>query len=180
MSTEFARIALETLKLAPRYLVAVAAVCGFLLICDSRIVGALGLREFTDNNRHWLGLAFLTTTALFVVNQSEEIARWVRNKIGSANLKKKRLNRLHSLTEEEKQILRYYLAKQTRTNSLRIQDGIVQGLVAAGIIYQSANLGDLRSGFSYNISDFVWEYLNRNPTLVEGVTNTYRTDGPEW
>jgi hypothetical protein len=180
MSTELAKIAVEALKLAPRHLVAVAAACGVLLICGPRMLDALGLREFTDNHRHWLGLAFLAATALFVVNQSEEIVRWVREKIRSAQLKKKLLNRLRTLTEEEKQILRYYLAKQTRTNSLRFQDGIVQGLAAAGIIYQSASLGNLHSGFSYNISDYAWECLTEDPTLVEGVTNTYRSDAPEW
>jgi len=38
---------------------------------------------------------------------------------------------MHSLTEEEKKILRFYFTKQTRSNVLRIDDGDVQGLVAA-------------------------------------------------
>jgi len=178
--TEIATTVLEAMKLAPRYLAAVAVVCGVLVFASPTALDALGLREFTENHRHWIGLAFLASTAVALVDGAKEVARWVRNRVAVTKLKKARLARLHSLTEEEKQILRYYFAKQTRTNSLRIQDGIVQGLVAAGIIHQSASLGTFHSGFSYNISEFAWEYLNKNPAILEGVTMTYRTDKQEW
>lgn len=178
--TEIAATVLEALKLAPRYLAPVAVVCGVLVLANQTALDALGLREFTENNRHWIGLAFLASTAVALVDGTKEVAGWVRNRVATAKLKQKRIDRLNSLTEEEKQILRYYLAKQTRTNSLRIQDGIVQGLVAAGIIHQSASLGDLHSGFSYNISEFAWEFLNKNQTILEGVTTTCRTDKEEW
>ena len=178
--TDSAATALEALKLLPRYLAPVAVVCGVLVFASPEALNTLGLREFTENNRHWIGLAFLASSATALVDGTKEVAVWVRNRMTVAKLKQKRLERLHSLTEEEKQILRYYLAKQTRTNTLRFQDGIVQGLVAAGIIHQSASLGDLHSWFSYNISEFAWEYLNKHPTTLEGLTRTYRTDKEEW
>lgn len=178
--TEIATTVLEVLKLAPRYLAAVAVVCGVLVFANQTALDGLGLREFTENNRHWIGLAFLASAAVALLDGAKEVAGWVRTQVATAKLRQKRLDRLHSLTEEEKQILRYYFAKQTRTNSLRIQDGIVQGLVAAGIIHQSASLGDLHSGFSYNISEFAWDYLNTNPKILEGVTTTYRTDKEKW
>ena len=84
--------------------------------------------------------------------------------------------RLNRLTEDEKQILRFYLAENTRANMLRIEDGVVQGLKADGIIFQSASLGNVLEGFAHNISDFAWDYLHINPHLLDGTTNTYRTD----
>lgn len=84
--------------------------------------------------------------------------------------------RLDSLTEDEKQILRFYIAEQTKSNVLRIDDGIVQGLVSTGIIYRAASVGNMLEGFSYNLSDFAWNYLSVYPHLLEGTTNTYRTD----
>jgi len=178
--SEIATTALELLKLAPRYLAALAVACGVLLFAGDEALDLLGLREFTENNRHWIGLAFLASAAIALVDGAKEVVGWVTNRFTSAKLAKIRLKRLNSLTEEEKQILRYYIAKQTRTNSLRIQDGVVQGLVTAGIIYQSGSLGDLHSGFSHNISEFAWKYLNEHPTLLEGTTHTYRIDRHEW
>ena len=84
--------------------------------------------------------------------------------------------RLHSLTEDEKQILRFYIAENTRANTLRIEDGVVQGLISDRIIYQSASLGSILDGFAHNINDFAWDYLHVNPHLLEGTTNTCRTD----
>jgi hypothetical protein len=100
------------------------------------------------------------------------ITKW-KNKRAVFNHITARLNRL---TEDEKQILRYYFAKQTRANNLRVDDGTVQGLVADGIIYRSASLGTMYGGFAHNISDIAWDYLIMNPNLLEGETNFYRTD----
>jgi len=84
---------------------------------------------------------------------------------------------LHRLTENEKQILRYYFAKQTRSNVLRIDDGVVNSLAADGVIFQSANvIGGPGLAFAHNIHEDVWNYILLNPQLLDGTTNTYRSD----
>jgi len=75
--------------------------------------------------------------------------------------------------------LRYYFAKNTRANMLKINDGVVQGLVADHIIYRSASMGDILEGFAHNITDFVWDYIHTNPKVLQGTTNFYRTDKRE-
>lgn len=87
--------------------------------------------------------------------------------------------KLEGLTEGEKQILRYYFAEGTRANTLRIDDGVVQELVACRILYRSSSVGDMLEGFAHNISDFAWDYIHSNPQVLEGTTNTYRTDKRE-
>jgi len=177
--SDIAKFVLDFLKLAPRYLVAVAIICGVLLFCGDALLDLVGVRKFAQDNRQWIGLVFIATTTLFCVDRAIEIKRVVGKRKAIAKRSEKRLKRLHSLTEDEKQILRYYFAKQTRSNSLRIDDGVVQGLVAAGIIYRSASVGDLLEGFAYNISDFAWDYLHEHLDLLKGTTNTYRTDADE-
>jgi hypothetical protein len=68
------------------------------------------------------------------------------------------------------------VAQQTKTNVLRYDDGVVQGLVAKGIIHQASSMGNVLEGFAYNIDDSVWAYLNENREVLAGTTNTYRTD----
>ena len=85
-------------------------------------------------------------------------------------------------TEEEKQILRFYYAKETKTNYLHVADGVVQGLVAKGIIQLASSMGSVVDGFAHNINEIVWQELNEHPDLLVGTTNTYRTDkmGMPW
>lgn len=167
---------LEVLKLTPRYLISLGIIAAFLLFGPDSWLKQIGIYDFTQNNRQWVGLVFIISFILFSVDRSIAITAWIRNKMSAAKFAKRRLQRLQCLTEDEKQILRFYIAKQTKTNSLRFDDGIVRGLEATGIIYRAASVGTMYQGLAYNISDFAWNYLNENPDLLIGSTNTYRTD----
>jgi hypothetical protein len=167
---------IQALKLTPRYLVAVSIFCGALLFISEQTSKALGVYQFTQDNRQWLGIALIASISLVAIDWSIKISTVVRNMVRRIKFKKRMIQCLHTLTEEEKQILRYYLSKQSKTNTLRTDDGIVNTLVAKGIIYRSANHGNLLEGFSHNVNELAWDYLNEYPGLLNGTTNTYRTD----
>lgn len=179
MGPDILKTIIEFLKLAPRYLIALGLMAACLLFLPDDFLKKIGVSQFAQDNRSWLGLIFIGTTALFIVSVTgdmfKSIRRWWRKRRAFTEI----TNRLHRLTEDEKQILRYYIAKQTRANTLRINDGVVQGLVADGILYRSTSMGSLVEGFGYKISDIAWNYLNVFPNLLEGSTNTYRTDKRE-
>ncbi len=176
MFAEFAKSFFEFLKLAPRYFIAFGIIAAFLLFGSEKILKQLSVFEFTQNYRPIIGLVLIVTVPLFLVSIFADTFSFIRDWWRKRKFYLKMTERLNSLTEDEKQILRYYFAKQTRGNKLRIEDGGVQGLVAAGIIYRSADLGSVLEGFAHNISDFAWDYLHIHPHLLEGNTNTYRTD----
>lgn len=176
MIAEISKSLLEALKLAPRYLVALGAAAAFLLFSSVDLLKKLGVLKFTEDYRMWLGLTLILSSSLFIVSFAIDIFGWFQRKRRAARFRKHATKRLNSLTEEEKQILRFYVAKQSKSNVLRIDDGVVKGLVSAGIIYQSAALGNMLEGFAHNISDFAWEYLHEHPEVLDGTTNLYRTD----
>lgn len=62
---------------------------------------------------------------------------------------------------------------------LKVDDGVVQGLVADQIIYRSASMGNILEGFAHNVTDFVWNYIHANSGVLQGTTNFYRTDKRE-
>lgn len=170
---------IQALKLTPRYLVAVSIFCGALLFINEQTSKFLGVYQFTQDNRQWLCIALIASLSLVAIDWSIKISAVVRNFVRHVKFKKSLIQCLHSLTEEEKQILRYYWSKQSKTNTLRTDDGIVNALAAKGIIYRSASHGNLLEGFSHNINELAWNYLNENPGVLEGTTNTYRTDQRE-
>lgn len=176
MITEAAKTFLDFLKLAPRYLIALGLMAGLLLFLKQEFLNLIGVAEFANNYRTALGLILVFTGSLFVVSICIDGFSFLKRAWGNWKLNQRMTQRLNCLTEDEKQILRYYYAKQTRANSLRINDGIVQGLVAKGIIYRSSNFFDLVEGCAHNITDAAWDYLHRHSDLLVGTTDIYRTD----
>jgi hypothetical protein len=136
----------------------------------------LGVYDFTQHNRQWLGIVFLVSVLLFCVDRGIAVFRWINDAMFGAKIRKDIIKNLESLTEDEKKILRFYITLQTKTNSLRYDDGVVRGLEAKFIIFRSSQIGNMIDGFAYNISDFAWDYLNKNQHLLVGATNFYRTD----
>jgi hypothetical protein len=165
---------LDALKLSPKYLVAIFAVLAFLLFGPGTWQRALGVQSVAEDYRAALGVGLLACAALMGV----ELLRLVFSKVGDfrarRNHKARVAKRLYALTEDEKQILRFYIAHQTRSNSLRLDDGVVNGLVRAGILYR-AGLGGYFE-FPHGITQTAWDMLNEEQWLLDGTTNTYRTD----
>jgi hypothetical protein len=174
--SDYLKTVLDVLKLAPRYLVSLGIIAALFLFLPDKSLKWFGIYDFAQHYRPWLSVVFISTGVLFIVDRSIAVRGWARHKKQVARFSESRLQRLHRLTEDEKQILRFYIAKQTRANMLRVDDGIVQGLVSAGIIYRSTTLGNVLEGFAHNISDFAWDYLHEHPELLSGTTNFYRTD----
>ena len=173
---DYLKSALEFLKLAPRYLISIGVAAAFLLFGNEDFLARLGLKKFTEDYRAWLGLTFVSTVSLFAIYVAGEIVAFIGRKIKKRKVVERIAQRLQNMTEDEKQILRFYFAKNTRSNILRIDDGVVQGLVADGIIYRSADVGNILEGFAHNLSDFAWNHIHSNPELLAGHTNTHRTD----
>ena len=176
MLAEAAKTFLEFLKLAPRYLIALGVMAAIILFSGEEFLKFIGVFQFAQDNRPMLGLTLVATVSLFAVSVAADLVASVKRKWRSRKFYRRVTDRLNRLTEDEKQILRYYFSEQTRANSLRIDDGVVQELVTEGIIYRSASLGNMLDGFAHNISDIAWDYLHVHPHLLNGTTNTYRTD----
>jgi len=165
---------LQALKFAPRYLVSLAIGCAFLLFSSESLLKNLGIYDLTQHYRAVIAIVFIFTSVLFVVDRSIAIFGWIRFRMEVSKISKARLKRLHSLTEDEKQILRFYIFQKTRTSVLRIDDGVVQGLESAGIIYQSSNIGNYLKAFAYNVTEFSWEYINQHQEILTGTTKKIR------
>ncbi|MGD0200137.1 MAG: superinfection exclusion B family protein [Bryobacteraceae bacterium] len=176
MLSEMAKTLLEFLKLAPRFLTALGFAAGLLLFSNEHFLNRIGLAEFVQKYRFVLGLTLVISVALLAVHVTLFVLRGVRRWWTRRGIDRRVIARLHNLTEDEKQILRYYLVKDTRANMLRVENGVVQELASEGIIYRSASMGNMLEGFAHNISDLAWDYLHLHPELLDGTTNLYHTD----
>lgn len=108
-------------------------------------------------------VACLSVAGFVVTGIEKYLAFWKRGK-GIADAEFKRQSYLHTLTAEEKQLLCGYILNDTKTQIFRVDDGVVNGLVRAGVVYLTSAEGTI-DGHAYNIHDWAWNYL----TLAEGL-----------
>ncbi|MCI0658824.1 MAG: superinfection exclusion B family protein [Acidobacteria bacterium] len=59
---------LDWVQLKPRYLFAIAVVTGLVLWIPSEFVVDLGLRDFREQWRPWIGVVFLAAAVLWIVH----------------------------------------------------------------------------------------------------------------
>jgi len=158
---------LDAIKLAPRYLLAVALATGALLLGPAALTDAIGLSGIVAKFRAWFGAALLFSVALLAAHALAPVGSWIRAQFDWWVQLRAGRRRLRQLTPDEKQILSRYILEDTRTQSLSIMDGTVKELEAMGIIRRASSLGHGPWGFAYNIQPWAWTELRKHPDLVD-------------
>ena len=158
---------IEWIKLPPRIIGAIAILCVIALFTPGNILNKLGILEIRNKYFTWLGIIFIVSSSLLATDSLMSCYSWLKKKLqlrASHHIRKKRL---HNLTPNEQEILRGYIEKNTRTQTLSITSGIVSGLEAAKIIYCATGLSYAGGvEFDYNIQPWAWQYLNQYPELI--------------
>jgi hypothetical protein len=157
---------LEAIKLSPKYLIPIVLSSGFFLFSPRRYIELLGLESLVNQYRHWVGLVFVLSFALLVSHIIIQVGSWLAKKYHDNKRLIASKKRLRNLTPDEKKILRRYILEQTKTQSLDIRDGAVNGLASENIIFRSSNVG-LMTIFDHNIQSWAWEFLNENKDLID-------------
>lgn len=156
---------IQWLKLPTRVVLALCIVLGAMIFASDKILGYLGLNTLIQEYRPYLGLGFLITFALLLVDILSHIWKPIGSRITDWNFIRQGKRRLHRLNPTEKHILQYYIQHQTRSQSLPLQNGAVNALQQESIIYRGSSIGTL-SGFDFIIQPWAWEYLNKHPELL--------------
>ena len=156
----------EWIKLSPRYLLPIFLLTGFLLFAPKGWLGVFGLVGLLEDYRPWFGAAFLLSGALLLSAAITPAWEMVKRKRAESGVLRERQERLHHLSEPEKEILRGYVEGQTKTQYLSMADGVVGGLEAERVLYRASDLGRSVDYFAYNMQPWAWDYLNKHPKLL--------------
>jgi len=156
----------EWVRLPTKTLTAICVAAGILLFANENLLDTLALRELVESIRAYIGVVFLVSLALFVVNSAGAILKFVKPWFVQAYWIRQGKKRLQMLTPEEKEILRFYIDNQTRSQRLDIKSGTVNALQREKIIVRGSNLGSFW-GFDFIIQPWAWEHLNGNPHLLD-------------
>ena len=161
--------ALGWLKLPQRVLWALLLITGLVLWGPQWFVGGLGLDQFIETYRMYLGVVFLLFLAATLPTPIQWVASKAWARLQEQRHKKTRLARLHDLSDDEKEVLRHYLQNNTRTHTLDCTDGVATALEHARIIYRASNLSQGYTDFAYNIQQWAHDYLREHPEVLDEV-----------
>ena len=146
---------------------AFVAIVGLTLWGPDRFVTGLGLQEFIDDYRMWIGVGFLVLLGIALPRALESVRQqalqWWRSRSWLRDAEK----RLHDLTDDEKQVLKGYIDDNSRTQNLKLNDGVISGLALASVIYRASQLSVGSTFFPYNIEPWAWDYLRKHPELLD-------------
>lgn len=91
-------------------------------------------------------------------------------KIESIKLSKQHESNIKNTSRVEREILARYITEDTTTIAFDFRDGIINGLIAKGILYKSSQASNPFSyDFDHNIRPWAWKYLKENPELLRDI-----------
>lgn len=155
------------IKLSPKYWLAIALVATSLVVLPDVVTDTLGVTQFVDAFRMWIGFICILSYGLLLTHglyASKDIIRkwWQQRRLLQLGRES-----LRTLSPPEKIMLADYVISQTKCMKQAYQDGIVQELQRANILYQASNLGNLMEGFAFNLQPWAWEELQSHPEILE-------------
>ena len=163
------KLALESLKVSSRYVVAVALAASAVLFLPTTFIETIGLKDFRQQSQPYLGGVFLLCSCILIVQAGMALWKWSKEHYSQHRSLRSAQAKMRVLTPEEKELLREYLQAKTKSRYLPMASGVVAGLIHADIIYRAANIGRAGSGdfkFAHNIQPWAWEYLNKHPEIL--------------
>ena len=161
-------------KLQPKYLAAIALASTALLTLPTSVSENIGVQDFVDTYRMWIGVVCLASISLLLAHVS-----WIVKDMALLWLHKKRASRhaicaLHQLTPAEKEILAEYIIRDTKSIKQDCTSGVILELQSSFILTQASPLGDFRRGFAFNMTPWAWKYLKEHPDILEPELSNHR------
>jgi len=135
----------------------------FLLLGVPKVAADfLGIADLSRHIQPWPGVAVIVSIAGLGVALLGKLTAHLQQK------KKAKLQRasLRSLSPGEKKFLGGYIACQTKTQNSLVHDGVAFGLAARGILFQPTQ-HKLYDTVAFNLSEWAWEELQKNPELLK-------------
>jgi len=160
-----AKAALEWLA-KPQHVLVVVLVSGAMLFLPNSKLSLISIDGFVKQNRSWIGLAFIISTGLFLVN----LGSWVIEKVTDHRAEKKldadQFKLLSELTSSEKGLLNRFVSADQNSIMLPVEEPVAAVLVGKGIL-QRGGVGTAIS-FPFMVQPWAWRLLKENPDLLTG------------
>jgi|SRR5271157_1664828 len=136
-----------------------------LLFSPDGWIQRMGLLGFRNGNRANIGFALLACAGLLLFELLVKLGAPFKEQ-GMGIIRRFRIRkRCQKLAPNEQAVLQSYIERRTRVQNFDRRHPVVLVLVRDGILVQIGDVGDFR-GWSFQIDEAAWKYLNDNPEMV--------------
>ncbi len=154
---------LNALKLSWPILLALLFFSSIIIFMPDSWGNSFGVSSQIEIIRPYCFFCALLCACLLLAHLTNQAHNKFQEYWNERNLQK----RLHMLSEPEKSVLREYIEKNTKTQYFRLDDGVIGGLEAWGIVYRAANISHgCDVSFPYNLQPWAWNYLKDNSEIL--------------
>jgi hypothetical protein len=147
----------DWIKLSSRQVLAAAIATALFLFLPDHLAKALGLAGIRELLRPVAGAILLISIGVLIAHAAWTFGGWLRAQ----------LHRASDLTIAEQEFLKPYLLDDTRSRVASVSDGVARELRQEGILRVSSQISTILDRFPYNIQPWAWDYLIKNPHLVD-------------
>jgi len=147
---DWPKLSLDWLKLKPRYLFGVAITCLVVVALPKGWRQYLGYDGFVEPYRGWISLGALVFSVYGFVMFMANVPSKILEKWETWRFKRNAPGILRQLSSQEKGYIAKYIAENASTLQFRIDDGVINGLIAKSIVYRSSSVGSYYS-FAFNL-----------------------------
>lgn len=145
---------------------ALSLLTAILVFSPEPFLRKLGIASNIETYRPWMGLIFLLSACWMLVTGILALAEASGKKWRDSRAVLSRRRRLHKLTRDEKECLRYFFTIPPQRTAYLGETGVLQGLVDDGLLYKPSMQINRAGVAYYNILDWVLEYLAEHPELL--------------
>jgi len=157
--------AIPYLKDLSNYFLPVALTCTFILFAPDKILEQLWLLTLRKEGQPYLGVVFLFSWSVVICKIVFATIFWIRYGFNKCIAFRETIARLKDLSPEEKEILRVYIEKKSRTLELDATNYAVIGLLNSGILELAVRNPEAECA-PCTIHNRVWKYINLHQDLI--------------
>lgn len=150
------KIILEFSEQNVRFLMWVSFFSGVFLLMSQNIAAFLGFSSFSKYFGLLLVVIFLASTTLLFIDMLYLFGYWL-----------KRRDYTKTFGDDEKEILRYFIVKNRKSQTLPMDSGAMVCLLKHDMLRMATNLTYDYKHAEYTISNWAWKYLKKHPHLID-------------
>lgn len=145
----------------------IAVTLGLVLFLPDPFAGYLGITEFRDTYRIWVGVLFLLAVAALLSNALWLFGRSAKSRFSTWRLLRAARRSLSSLTNEEKEILREFVMSGKASVTKEISGGAINLLANKQIVSRASTVSVIGTKWNYVLHPWARSYLEKNRHLLE-------------
>jgi superinfection exclusion protein B len=171
---------------SPAIFSGLAIACGIIIFGNSNFLETIGLLEFREENRSLMGGILVISLSILSSQLLVLMIQFAKSLIKKNQEQKKQkirmaamISGLENLTPDEKSYLSPFIFNQQASVNFLMEDGIKGSLVNKNILLQASNLGDMSSGWAYNLQPWAREHLKANTEFLDGASDAVQNRFPQ-